>query len=156
MARCRLCQSLIRQKNANTTNLWSHLKANHPELYPPPIAAAAVAEQQQMTGKITAEFVIVRLGSTWASWGTLCRLCVGSLGQRFRERLSQKVTLPPRSVCPADAECRWREAKRPKCKIFRSGTPFQFKRCSGSAFSRKSQSSMQCESASNTHHYNFA
>ena len=50
VARCRLCQSLIRQKNANTTNLWSHLKSNHPELYPPPIAAAAaaVAEQQQM------------------------------------------------------------------------------------------------------------
>ena len=51
MARCRLCQSLIRQKNANTTNLWSHLKSNHPELYPPPIASAAaaavVAEQQR-------------------------------------------------------------------------------------------------------------
>ena len=57
MARCRLCQSLIRQKNANTTNLWSHLKSNHPELYPPPIASAAaaaavVAEQQQMHGDL--------------------------------------------------------------------------------------------------------
>ena len=56
VARCRLCQSLIRQKNANTTNLWSHLKSNHPELYPPPIASAAaaavVAEQQQMQGDL--------------------------------------------------------------------------------------------------------
>ncbi len=42
VARCRLCQALIRRKNANTTNLWSHLKSNHPELYPS-VSAATLA-----------------------------------------------------------------------------------------------------------------